>query len=121
MRKAGQGYRKITNFSQTQVDLYRLLTCNDDDCRQDNAKVEVIVGRLFNRAGLDGVGNEAENGANPEQQGETTEEVFAELDPLRGGFWRGECVGPVAFQVFLGFRMTKTLRTTNTLFDATII
>ena len=36
---------------------------------------------------LNCIGHEAEDCSNPEQQGETTEHLFAELNPLWGG-WR---------------------------------
>ena len=54
---------------------------------------------------LDGVGEEAEDGAEPEEHGEPAEEVLRELDPLWRGWGRREGVGPVALAVGLGLRL----------------
>lgn len=49
----------------------------------------IVIGRLVLCGHLDGVGQEAEDGTDPEQDGEATEQLTAELDPLRGGGGRG--------------------------------
>ena len=54
---------------------------------------------------LDGVGEEAEDSAEPEEHGEPAEEVLCELDPLWRGWGRREGVGPVALAVGLGLRL----------------
>ena len=51
---------------------------------------------------LDGVGEEAEDGAEPEEHCEAAEEVLRELDPLRRGGRRRQGVGPVPLPVGLG-------------------
>jgi len=45
---------------------------------------------------LDGIGDEAEDGPDPEQHGEAAEEVLAELDPLGRHLGRRQRVGTVA-------------------------
>jgi len=48
--------------------------------------------------GLDGVGQETEDGAGPQQDGETSEQLATELDPLWGGGGRGKRVGTIPDQ-----------------------
>ena len=72
-----------------------VLTCHEDNGCQDDPEVEVVIWRLLEGAGLDSVGEEAEDGAKPEQQREASEQILAELDPLRGLGWRGQSVGSV--------------------------
>ena len=62
---------------------------------------------------LDGIGDEAEDGPDPEQHGEAAEEVLAELDPLGRHLGRRQRVGTVALQV--GPRLTRR----QTLFQQT--
>ena len=45
---------------------------DDDDSCQDNAEVQVVVGRLLHGRGLDEVCDKAKNGAKPEQHCEPT-------------------------------------------------
>lgn len=45
----------------------------------------VVIGRLFLHDHLDAVGQEAKDGTDPQQDGEASEQLTAELDPLRGG------------------------------------
>ena len=47
---------------------------------------------------LDGVGQETEDGSSPQQDGEPSEQLATELDPLWGGGGRGECIGTVPDQ-----------------------
>lgn len=60
-------------------------------------------------ARLDAVGQEAEDGPDPQEDGEAPEELAAELDPLGGGGWRCECVRPIPGQDLLGFAVGQTL------------
>lgn len=83
---------------------------NDDDGGQHNAQIQIVVGRLFAGARLNGVGDEAEHGADPQQHRETAKQVLAEFDPFGCLFGRGQCVRTVALQVLLGLGVTKTLR-----------
>lgn len=39
---------------------------NDDDSRQHNTQVQIVVGRLFAGTRLNGIGDEAQHGANPQ-------------------------------------------------------
>ena len=61
---------------------------NDDDGGKDDTEVEVVLDGILRVDALDRVGEEAENGANPEKGRETTEKVAAELDPLGSRFRR---------------------------------
>ena len=53
----------------------------------------ILIGR-----GLDRVGHEAQNGANPQQDGESSEQLLAELDPLRGSFGWTQLVGTISLK-----------------------
>lgn len=70
----------------------------------------VVVDRLVLDGHLDAVGQEAEDGADPEQDGESAEQLTTELDPLRGGGWRGQGVGSVPGQHLQSSGTGKTLR-----------
>ena len=64
-------------------------------------------------ARLDAIGQEAEDGPYPQQDGEAPKELAAELDPLRGGGrWR-ERIRPVPGQDLLGFAVGQTLGDTG--------
>lgn len=58
----------------------------------------VIVSRLVFGGGLDPVRQKAQDGADPQQRGETAKELLAELDPLWGGGWRGQGIWAVPSQ-----------------------
>ena len=73
-----------------------LVTRDEDDCCEDDAEVEVVVRRLLEGAGLDAVREEAEDGAEPEQQREPAEQVLAELDPLGRLGRRRQSVGAIS-------------------------
>lgn len=60
----------------------------------------VISSRLVLCRSLDGVGQEAEDGADPQQNGETTKQLTTELDPLWGGRGWGQGVQAIPGQVF---------------------
>ena len=72
------------------------LTCHKDNGCQDDPEVEVIIWRLLEGAGLDSVGEEAEDGAEPEQQREAAEQVLAELHPLGRLGRRRQSVGAIS-------------------------
>lgn len=58
----------------------------------------VVIGRLVLCGHLDSVGQEAEDGTDPKQDGEAAKQLATELDPLRGGRGRGQGIGPVPLQ-----------------------
>lgn len=58
----------------------------------------VVIDRLFLHGHLDAEGQEAKEGADPEQNGEAAEQLTAELDPLRGCGGRSQCVLTVSGQ-----------------------
>ena len=60
----------------------------------------VIAWGILGGGGLNGIGDKTENGSDPQQQGETSEELFAELDPFGRGFGRGQFVGTVTLHDF---------------------
>lgn len=69
----------------------------------------VVPGGVVLGARLDAVGQEAEDGPDPQQDREAPEELAAELDPLGGGGRRRECIRPVPGQDLLGFAVGQTL------------
>lgn len=83
---------------------------HDNDGGKYNTQVKIVVGRLIAGTRLDGVGDEAQDGANPQQQREATKEIFTELDPFRRLFGRRQRVRAVALQVLLGFGVAQTLK-----------
>lgn len=73
----------------------------------------VVSRGIVLRARLDAVGQEAEDGPDPQQDGEAPEELATELDPLWGGGRRRERVRPVPGQDLLGFAVGQTLGDTG--------
>lgn len=73
----------------------------------------IVSSRLVLRGGLDGVGQEAEDGSDPQQDGESSEELSAEFDPLRGGGGWGESVGTVPSEVLRRLGISQTLQGTR--------
>lgn len=58
---------------------------------------------------LDAIGQEAENGPNPQEDGEATKQLFTEFDPFwSGGGW-GKCIGSISSQDFLCLFGAKAL------------
>lgn len=70
----------------------------------------VVIGRLVLRGHLDAVGQEAEDGTDPEQDGEPSEQLTAKLDPLRRGGGRGQRVWTVPGQNLHSSSVGQTLR-----------
>lgn len=80
------------------------------------SKVEsthVVPRGIVLSACLDAIGQEAEDGPNPQKDGEAPKELAAELDPLRGGRRWCERVRPVPGQNLLGFAVGQTLEDTG--------
>lgn len=73
----------------------------------------IVIGCLVLRGHLDAVGQEAEDGTDPEQDGEATEELTAELDPLRGSGGRGQRVWTVSGQNLYSPGIGQALRESN--------
>lgn len=69
----------------------------------------VIPGGLVLCGSLDGVGQEAEDGTDPQQDGEAAEQLATELDPLWGGGGWSQGVGAVPGQVFCCLGIGQTL------------
>lgn len=58
----------------------------------------IVSCRLVLSGCLDGIGQEAEDGAEPQQDGESTKQLATELDPFWGGGRRGESIGTIPDQ-----------------------
>ena len=70
----------------------------------------VVIGWFILHGSLDAIGQEAQDGPDPQQDGETPEKLATELDPLRGCWGRGEGVGPIPSQNVLGPLVGEALR-----------
>lgn len=73
----------------------------------------VVIGRLILAGHLDAVGQEAEDDADPQQDGEAAEQLAAELDPLGRGWRRRQGVSPVPRQNFGRLGDGETLQETS--------
>lgn len=73
----------------------------------------VISGRFILCSSLDGVGQEAEDGTDPQQNGEATKQLTAELDPLGGGGGWSQGVGSISGQILCCLRIGQTLSNPN--------
>lgn len=58
----------------------------------------IVSCRIVLSGCLDGVSQEAEDGADPQQDGESTKQLATELDPLGGCGRRGEGIGAIPDQ-----------------------
>ena len=65
-------------------------------------KTHIVSKCVLIRGHLDGVSDEAEDGSNPQQNGETSKQLLAELNPLRCGLGRPKLIGAVTLQDLLG-------------------
>lgn len=74
------------------------------------AGAHVVVGRLVLHGHLDAVGQETQDGADPEQDGETAKQLTAELDPLWSGGWRCQGVGSIPGQDLGSSGVSQALR-----------
>lgn len=70
----------------------------------------IVIGWFILHGSLDAIGQEAEDGPNPQQDGEAPEELATELDPLGGCRGWGEGVGPIPSQNVLGPLVGEALR-----------
>ena len=69
----------------------------------------VIPSGLVLSGSLDGVGQEAEEGTDPQQDGEAPEQLATELDPLGGGRGWSQSVWAVPDQVLCCLGIGQTL------------
>lgn len=70
----------------------------------------IIIGWFIFHGSLDAVGQEAEDGPNPQQDGEAPEKLATELDPFRGCWRWSEGIGPIPSQNVLGPLVGEALR-----------
>lgn len=85
-----------------------------ESCASRGGCSYVVIGRLVLGGHLDAVGEETEDGADPEQDGEAPKQLLAELDPLGRGGGRGQGVGAVAGQDLQRSLLGQTLWDTHT-------
>lgn len=69
----------------------------------------IVIDRLILGGRLNTVGKKAEDGTDPEQDGESAEQLLTELHPLWCGGRRGQCIWTVAGQNFHRSLMGQTL------------
>lgn len=77
--------------------------------RNSPSRTHIVPCWVFLGSCLDTVGQKAEDGTNPQEDGKPSKELAAELHPLRSGGWGGECIGAITSQDFLGFAVGQTL------------
>lgn len=70
----------------------------------------IVIDWLVLCGHLDAEGQEAKDGTDPEQDGEAAEQLTAELDPLRGGGGRSQCVLTVSGQNLHSSGMAQALQ-----------
>lgn len=73
------------------------------------ASSHIVSGRLVLRGRLDGVGQEAEDSSDPQQDGEASKELSAKFDPFRGGGGWSESVGTIPSEILRSFSVGQTL------------
>lgn len=71
----------------------------------------IVLGGVLVSRGFDTVGDETEDSADPEEEGEAPKQQPAELDPLWGRLRRGQHVGTVSKENLLGSLRRETLVT----------
>lgn len=74
------------------------------------ACTHIVAGRVIFSPCLDAISQEAEDRPNPQQDGETSKQLSAELDPFWCGGWWCEGVRTVSGQNLLGFTVCQTLK-----------
>ena len=84
-------------------------TGDGDDSGQDDTKVQVVIWGLLVGGGLDTVGEEAEDGSQPQETGEPGEEILTELDPFWRGGGRGQLVQAILLNTGLGLGGGQTV------------
>lgn len=77
----------------------------------------IVSCRIVLSGCLDGVGQKAEDGADPQQDGESTKQLATELDPLRGGGRRGESIGTIPDQKLCCLGIGQSLEGTQRKLD----
>lgn len=64
--------------------------------------MHIISSRLVFSGSLNGIGQEAENGSGPQQDGETSEQLTTEFNPFRCCGWWGQSIWPISRQIISG-------------------
>ncbi len=68
---------------------------DDDHDGQDDAQVQVVVLGVFDILGLNGVGDQAEDGSGPQEKGEASKKLSDKFHPFWSCFSRGQLVWAV--------------------------
>lgn len=72
--------------------------------------IPYVISRRFVLCGsLDGVGQEAEDGTNPQQNGEATKQLTTKLDPFGGGGGWSQGIGSISGQILCCLCIGQTL------------
>ncbi len=79
------------------------------DYGEGHAEPQIVFWRVIVGRFCDAVGNEAQDGADPEQERKAAEHCLAEFDPFGSGFGRRESVGSVTLQHLFGSVFCQTL------------
>ena len=94
VRSKPKGFNRQSR-KKNKIVFYR--TCDEYNSREDDAKIEVVVWRFLECSRLDAVGQEAEDGAKPQEEGESSKQVLAELDPFWSLRRRSQSVESIPF------------------------
>ena len=94
VRSKPKGFNRQSR-KNNKIVFYR--TCDEYNSREDDAKIEVVVWRFLECSRLDAVGQEAEDGAKPQEEGESSKQVLAELDPFWSLRRRSQSVETIPF------------------------
>ncbi len=87
--------KRLHNFRRFSLLVVSKNAGNDNDASQSHAEVGIVLSGVVSGRRLDGVGHEAEEGADPEERSETAEEVFPEFQPFRSHSRRSQFVETV--------------------------
>ena len=72
---------------------------DDDDAHKNEAQIQIVGGRIFERKIINRVGDVAKAGADPKKHCEAAEQIFAEFDPFGRRSWRRQRVWTVAREI----------------------
>lgn len=84
--------------------------CDGEFGARRSMHAHIVVERVIFCGHLNTVGQEAEDGSDPQQNGEATKKLSAELDPFRRGGGRCECIQAVFGQHLRSSGTGKALR-----------
>jgi len=103
-------FERLHDLARLALLIVREYTRDYYDRRENDAQVEIVVVWILAGRRLDRVRDEAENRADPQQEGETAKQILAEFYPFRGLLRRCQGVRPVPLQVLLRLCVTEALK-----------